>query len=76
MAFCLVYDPRAREIYTLNSAAWLVFELCDERNRSDAEADYVSTFRIESQRKRARAEFEESLERLCRMRLIEQRAGV
>ena len=76
MSFCLVYDPRVREIYTLNSAAWLVFELCHERSRSDAEADYVSTFRAKAQRRRAQLEFEESLLRLCRMRLIEERVGM
>jgi hypothetical protein len=76
MGFCLVYDPAAREIYTLNPAAWLVFELCRGRTRGDAEAEYLSTFDDHEQRARAVAEFAESLERLFRLGLVvDQAAG-
>ncbi|WP_395711638.1 PqqD family peptide modification chaperone [Reyranella sp.] len=76
MGFCLVYDPAAREIYTLNPAAWLVFELCRGRTRGDAEAEYLSTFDEREQRARAVTEFADSLERLFRLGLVvEQPAG-
>lgn len=74
MGFCLVYDPHAREIYTLNPAAWLVFELSRGRTRRDAEADYLSTF-DDGQRARATTEFAESLERLFRLGLIVEQAA-
>lgn len=41
MECCLVYTPDCPNIYTLNSAAWLIFELADGRSWTAAEAVFV-----------------------------------
>ena len=70
MGFCLVYNPHARDIYTLNPAVWLAFELCHERTRAAARDDYVGTFEPGTRRERAAEEFAAALDRLRRLGLV------
>jgi hypothetical protein len=41
METCLVFTPDNPNLYSLNSTAWLVFELCDGRNFEELEAAYI-----------------------------------
>ena len=40
METCLVFTPDNPNLYSLNSTAWLVFELCDGRSFEDIKRSY------------------------------------
>lgn len=42
MGYCLVFTPSRPNVYTLNSTAWLILELCDGKNWKQLESAYWS----------------------------------
>lgn len=44
MGYCLVFTPARPMLYTLNAAAWLLFELCDGQDVETLEADFLAAY--------------------------------
>jgi len=44
LGYCLVFTPARPMLYTLNAAAWLLFELCDGQDAQTLEADFRAAY--------------------------------
>ena len=44
LGYCLVFTPAAPKLYTLNTAAWLLLELCDGQDARALEADFRAVY--------------------------------
>lgn len=73
MQVCLVFTPDAPKLYTLNTTAWLVLELCDGRSGKGLEAAYVGALGSTLTRKEAQSELRSIVKDLERKGIVKRR---
>ncbi len=44
LGYCLVFTPERPALYTLNAAAWLLFELCEGQDFETLQSDFVTAY--------------------------------
>jgi hypothetical protein len=71
LEFCLVFTPDDPNLYTLNPAAWLIFEACDGRSASELEVFYRKTFEPLLSPSEAHEQFSETVADLLKKRVLE-----
>lgn len=70
MGFCLVYQPAVPQLYTLNTTAWLVLELCDGADQERIARDYHAEVEPLIDLDEARRQTAAALDDLIAMRLV------
>lgn len=71
MGICIVFTPENPRLYTLNSSAWLIMELCDGRSWRSLERTYFATIEPSRSREVARSELRRGIEDLIQQGVIE-----
>jgi hypothetical protein len=71
MEICLVFTPDNPTLYSLNSTAWLIFELCDGRRLDELENAYYEVVEPLVSREDARREVGRGIEQLEHKGLIQ-----
>ena len=72
MGCCLVYTPSDPNLYTLNSAAWLIFELCDGRRGDAIGVDVAAAVRDATGARIDEGALALAMENLIRQGLVER----
>jgi Coenzyme PQQ synthesis protein D (PqqD) len=72
METCVIFTPDNPNLYSLNSTAWLVFELCDGRGWRRLERDYYAAVEPLRSPAEARAELRAILFDLERKGVVER----
>jgi hypothetical protein len=75
MEFCLVYVPADAQIYRLNPSAWFVFRMCEDRTEAQIARAYHAAMKPVLSLRESGAEVRNGIERLIRMRIIEEVHG-
>jgi hypothetical protein len=68
---CVVYNPITRKLIKLNLNAWLIFELCSDRQYPELEKMYLSTVMPKMPAEVARRQLRDCLDHLLREGLVE-----
>jgi hypothetical protein len=72
METCIVFTPDNPSLYSLNSTAWLVFDLCDGRSSARLERDYYKAVEPLRSPEEARSELAAILSDLERKGIVER----
>jgi hypothetical protein len=76
MEVCIVFTPDNPNLFTLNSTAWLIFDLCDGRSWKRLEKSYYDTVEPLRSPEEARDELISVVSDLERKGIIERRPVV